>query len=141
MPIGQGKVSLQRKAPRRNGWTPARRAVFLDTLAQSCNATLAAREAGMQAKSARALKKRDGEFARLWGEAIEQGAERLREEVLASQLGQIPSGDNPTTVGMSPPATPFDPLTAIAVLKVHGGFGDRRVRQARPRRRRRSMPH
>lgn len=136
MPIGQGKVSLQRKAARKDGWTTARRATFLEVLGQTCNVTTAARAVGLQPKSARALKKRDGEFARLWAEAIEDGVERLREELLASQLDQVPSGDNPTEAELAEvqeavPEVAFDPVTAIKVLQAHGGFGDRRVKQAR----------
>lgn len=139
MPIGRGKVSLQRKAARRNGWTVARRAIFLEALGRTCNVTTAAREAGLQAKSARALKKRDGEFARLWFEAFEEGKERLREEALASQLSLVPSGDNPTeddmaaarAAGEQTPPAAFDALTAIKVLQALEGLGDRRVKNAR----------
>lgn len=132
MPIGQGKVSIQRKATQQRGWTVGRRSTFLEVLGQTCNVTMAAAAAGKTPRSARHLKKQDGEFARLWAEAMDDGAERLGEELLAQQLGQLSSGENPTGERTPEPAAPFDPVKAIAVLRARDGFGDRRRRTYKP---------
>lgn len=63
---------------------------------------------------------------------MEDGAERLSEELLAQQLGQISSGENPTGEREPEPAAPFDPIKAIAVLRARDGFGDRRRRTYKP---------
>lgn len=136
MPIGQGKFLIQRKATRKDGWTVARRKLFLDTLAYSANATMAARAAGMSVDTARALRRRDAEFAQLWAEALEDGAQRLREEMIAQQLGQLPSGDNPADERMgecpTTAAALLDPIKALAALKAFEGFGHGRRRNVKP---------
>lgn len=53
-------------------WTKRRRAAFLETLAESCNVSAAARAAGMDRSSAYDLKDRDPEFLRGWGKALER---------------------------------------------------------------------
>jgi len=65
--------------PRRDGWTPVRRAVFLDTLAQSLNVAAAARAVGMSASSAYRLRDRaDGaEFAEAWDIALQWAYDEL----------------------------------------------------------------
>lgn len=131
MPIEQGKFTIQRKT-RRNGATKARRKLFLDTLAETANATMAAKAAGFHLRTAYVVKKRDAEFAQLWVEAVEEGVERLREALIAQQLGQLSSGDNPTGERDQPPAIMLDPVKALAALKAFGGFGDGRRRTIKP---------
>ena len=115
---------VQRRAVRRDGWTKARRAVFLDQLAVTCNITMAAQAAGMHPHSARALKRRDGEFALLWDDAFAFGREQLEEELIACALGQVASGHNPTMAERNtpPPTPPFDPDLAIRVLQLRDGY-------------------
>lgn len=133
MPIAQGKFLVQRKATRKDGWTVARRKLFLDALAYSANARMAAQAAGMNVHTAHALRKRDAEFAQRWAEALEDGAQRLREEMIAQQLGQVSSGENPDDDRVpSTPATPFDPVKALAALKAFEGFGHGRRRNVIP---------
>lgn len=133
MPIGQGVKTLQRRAVRSDGWSKARRKLFLEELGETCNVQAAARAAGMSSRNAYALKKRDPEFEHLWAEAMADGAQRLREAMIAQQLGQLSSGDNPELDGQATtPAVPFDPVKAIAALKAFEGFSEGRRRSVRP---------
>ena len=125
MGIANSKAGLQRRAVRAHEWTKKKRAIFLQVLGDTCNVSLAARSAGMSNTNAYGLKKRDGEFAALWHDAFVAGRERLHEHLIAHSLGQIPTGDNPDEASL--PASghvpvAFDPVRAIAVLKLQGGF-------------------
>lgn len=66
------------------GWTKAKRQIFLDHLAATCNVTGAATAAGMSDRGAHLLRQRDPEFAELWREALVRRldaiARRLRRE-------------------------------------------------------------
>lgn len=132
MIVKHSRLGIQRRKIRRDGWTTEKRAKFLDVLAVTCNATTAAKAVGKWADSARALKRRDGEFARLWAEAMAQGSERLEEELIACALGQIPSGYNPTGDRQEPPVQPFDPDLAIQILKMRSGTHPARKRTDAP---------
>jgi len=58
-------------------WTKRRRTRFLETLAESCNVSAAARAADMDRSSAYDLKDRDPEFQRGWGKALERAHSEL----------------------------------------------------------------
>lgn len=120
MPIVKTKKGAQYRPVPRNGWTVARRKLFLDTLAATCNVLHSATVAGMTDSGARQLKKRDGEFARLWAEALEEGRERLVEKVFANSLAQGSTGDNPEGERAVPSTGPFDARLAMEALKRHG---------------------
>ena len=81
--------ALQVKACRADGWTKARRQLFLDTLAQTCNVGLAARTAGVARHTPYALRRRDAAFAALWQEALASGYDRLEEALLGHALQNI----------------------------------------------------
>ncbi len=121
MIVRDQRIGLHKRRVRKNGWTPKVRADFLEALAQTCNVTMACEAVGRAATGARALKRRDGEFARLWDAAFAAGRERLEEELIACALGQVPSGDNPAGEMPSLPPIPFDPQLAIQVLRLRGG--------------------
>jgi hypothetical protein len=57
-PLAFTPVPMQRR--RRNGWTPERQALFIDSLAQCGSVTMAARSVRMSARSAYALLDKDG---------------------------------------------------------------------------------
>ena len=128
------KGYVQKRATRPDGWTVAKRKVFLDTLAATCNVSEAARVAGMDRTSARNLRLRDGEFAQLWAEAFEQGEERLREECIARALGQVSTGDNPTGEREPIETGRFDADLAMKLLAM------RNRGATPPRRRPRELP-
>ena len=84
---GSNGRRVQRRAVRRDGWTEAKRAKFLDVLSATCNIRRAAEAAGMTDGTARALKRRDAGFARQWEEALATGYERLEYALLATAMG------------------------------------------------------
>jgi hypothetical protein len=80
---------LQVRKPARGGWTPAKRAAFLEHLAATCNVAASARAVGMAPRGAHALKARDAVFAADWAAAIEAAYETLEARLLAYALGEV----------------------------------------------------
>lgn len=77
-----GETLAGRKVPqlrkrRRYEWTPAKRRIFLEELARTCNVRAAARKAGMCPASAYRLRKRSAEFRAEWGVALCQSYRQL----------------------------------------------------------------
>lgn len=88
--IGSGRQRpVQVRRVRKDGWTKARRARFLDMLALSCNVRMAAREAGMATNNAYRLRSTDPQFAELWREALIAGYERLEMELVGRALQSV----------------------------------------------------
>lgn len=77
-----GKVRVQRSAVRKDGWTAEKRAAFFAHLAETCNVAASARHVGMSVPMVYALRKRDAAFAAEWMEALDQGFEELRIQLL-----------------------------------------------------------
>jgi hypothetical protein len=124
---------LQARRVRKSGWITERREIFLAMLGTTCNVDRSARAAGLRSWSARQLRDRDPEFARLWDDAMAKGAEFLREQLMARALGTSGSGDNPQSVGEEAleaaerdAAAQFDPQLALQCLKLESGRGGRR---------------
>lgn len=90
----RGRI-VQRRATRAGGWTKERRLQFLELLATSCNVNASAAAAGMTFSSAYQLRRRDGEFARLWDVALATGYVRLEAELMQRALGAQIDPDNP----------------------------------------------
>ncbi|WP_425229244.1 hypothetical protein [Sphingomonas sp.] len=116
MAITNARCGLQRRTPPR--WTAKARAVFLDELANSCNVKRSAAAAGLTVRGARELKNRDPEFAALWERALAEGTERLHEELIAIQLGQVQSEDHPGDERTERTPAPFDAELAMKTLKL-----------------------
>ncbi|MEJ7933377.1 hypothetical protein WG907_03795 [Sphingobium sp. AN558] len=76
----------QVKAIRKNGWTPMRRKLFMETLASTCNVSEAARVAGKNLSSAYYQRRRDPAFAREWGQALSVGYGELEALLLRQSL-------------------------------------------------------
>jgi hypothetical protein len=126
----------QSRKPPKDGWTKARRQVFLNTLAACGHVRRSAEAAGLSATGAYQLRRRDGAFALLWAEALEMGYQRLEDELLALALVQIAGPDNPDGVDGDPPegaAGPFDPELAMAILKMRTPRVPGRGAKAQPR--------
>lgn len=115
---GADRRIIQKRATRKSGWTKARRTIFLDTLAMTCNVRRSAADAGLDPTGAYALRRRDPTFAALWEDALEVGAARLNAALLAHSLSQIGDDDNPVGERAEPPAGPFDPYVAIKLLQL-----------------------
>ena len=80
---GKAGGRLQVRKAAKGGWTPAKRAAFLEHLAATCNIAASARAVGMAPRGAHALKARDAVFAADWAGAIEAAYETLEVRLLA----------------------------------------------------------
>ena len=85
---GKAGGRLQVRKAAKGGWTPAKRAAFLEHLAGTCNVAASARAVGMAPRGAHALKARDAVFAADWAGAIEAAYETLEVRLLAYALGE-----------------------------------------------------
>ena len=70
-------VTNKPRKPRHDGWTEARRKIFLSVLRETCCVLDACRVAGMSDTSAYRLRERDSEIAALWDEAVANGQRGL----------------------------------------------------------------
>ena len=86
---GKAGGRLQVRKAAKGGWTPAKRAAFLEHLAATCNIAASARAVGMAPRGAHALKARDAVFAADWAAAIEAAYETLEARLLAYALGAV----------------------------------------------------
>ncbi|MEJ7927325.1 hypothetical protein WG908_11230 [Sphingobium sp. AN641] len=77
---------VQWRATRKDGWTPARRQLFMETLQATANIAEAARAAGKCVSSAYTQKKRDPAFAREWSQALAVGYDELSALLLRQAL-------------------------------------------------------
>lgn len=89
-----GGNRAQRRAPRKDSWTVAKERLFLETLAETCNASEAARAADMSRASAYRRKQADPAFARAWDAAIDVGyaeieALLMREVLFGSEVEEL----------------------------------------------------
>jgi len=109
---------LQQRSVPVTGFHKAKRARFLDVLAATCNATRAAQAAGIDPRTAWRARARDGEFARLWAAAVDDGLVRLEEALVGHALGQVAGGENPGDERTRAQAAPFNPDLALKVLQL-----------------------
>jgi hypothetical protein len=73
--VGRAKPKLQ--ARRASGWNRARETSFLISLAETCNVTRAAADAGVSISAAYSRRKRNAAFRAAWSEAIAAAYRRL----------------------------------------------------------------
>lgn len=114
-------------------WSDEAEEIFLDALAVTCNAALAAGQAGFSAQTVYRRRRTDPAFAARWNEAMRQGVARIQLLLVrgaeAALEGRAPDAESPL-----PPMSVAD---AIAVVRMHGEGqgGARRHRDwhARPR--------
>lgn len=83
---GAAGSGAQMRAVRKDGWTPARRKKFLETLSATCNVSEAARAAGRNLSSAYYMRRRDPAFARDWSQALNVGYAELEALLLRQSL-------------------------------------------------------
>lgn len=77
---------VQRAAP--NGWTRAEEKRFLDTLATTCNVTMACEAAGHNRPSAYTRRNKWTPFAREWAEALKIGLQNMEVRLLYDAIDQ-----------------------------------------------------
>lgn len=131
---GSNGRKVQERKVRADGWTKARRILFLDTFAATCNTAFAVRKCGMNESGLRALRRRDPHFAVLYEEALQEGYQRLEAELLARALGQQIGDENPAAeeLGQTEPP-PFDPAMALKVLQLRNAEATARSNDRRGR--------
>lgn len=117
-------------------WTDAAEALFLDTLASSCNVKLSAAAAGFSKEALYRRRRTDPDFADRWQAALEQGYVRL-EMLLLEGATTRAEGDDRKDL-------PFPDMTvreAIVILQLHRASvkGDGTTRHAGWRARPRSL--
>ncbi|HVQ09355.1 MAG TPA: hypothetical protein VMS43_13060 [Allosphingosinicella sp.] len=112
--VSRGEAGQVRKA-RHDGWTAARREIFLDHYAEHGIASEACRAAGMDGGAAYRLCRRDPEFAAQYAEAF--AISRLHLEEL-SVLYAKTRGKAPVEPGGTPPPdlANFDPDFTLSIL-------------------------
>jgi len=89
-----GKPKLIASGVRR--WPRASEAVFLDTLATTCNVTRSAAAAGFSCQSAYRHRRRMPAFAERWREALEIGYERLEQAMLDAAIRSVSDEEDAT---------------------------------------------
>lgn len=77
LPIANARGGPQRRVLRKDGWTAQRRALFLETLADTANVREAARVAGMGKSCAYYYRQRDPGFAKAWTQALDVAFDEL----------------------------------------------------------------
>lgn len=88
--IGAGSMGpLQRRRPRPNSFTAAKRKLFLDELAASCNVERARKAAGVLSPCVYRVRQRDPLFAEQWQAALEIGYERLEMALLRRAIEAV----------------------------------------------------
>lgn len=81
-----GMARPQMRQPRKDGWTKAQMAQFLETLAETCNASEAARVVGKSRASAYRRRDSDPGFARGWDAALEIGFSEIELMLMRAAL-------------------------------------------------------
>jgi hypothetical protein len=114
--------------PRKDGWTKAKRRIFLETLAATCVARWAARAAGMSYSAASALRSRDPAFAEAWQKArvdsfYTMESLVMEHAVLAKRRGAGEGGEADSfEPGDLPDASTMDPELAMKLMKQREGM-------------------
>ncbi|MBL8650626.1 MAG: hypothetical protein JNL35_09520 [Sphingopyxis sp.] len=118
--IGAGPVGpLQRRKPRANGWTMARRKAFLEELAESCNVERARKAAGMGSGGVYRLRQRDPLFAEQWQAALMLGYERLEMALLRRAIEAVEGLTLDAADEARQPVEKMSVAEAMAVLRQH----------------------
>lgn len=114
-PASRGNAVGQVGKPRCDGWTAARREIFLDDYAEHGIASAACRAAGMDGGAAYRLCRRDPEFAAQYAEAF--AISKLHLEELAILYAKT-KGRAPTEPGgaLLPGLANFDPDFTLRIL-------------------------
>jgi hypothetical protein len=130
-PVPRGKAGPARKA-RHDGWTAARREIFLDHYAENGNAAEAARAAGLSERGVYSLCRRDPEFAAQHAHAF--AISRLRLEEMAILFART-GGKAPGAAGETmPDFANFDFDRVLGILnRNRPSVGDARPSGPRPR--------
>lgn len=117
MILSGGKRPRVRR-PRGDGWTAARRRLFLDELAATCNVKAAVRAAGMKPSGVYKLRRRSAAFRALWAEALREGYARLELALLDRALNGTVKTVRRSS-GAVDRTREYPNSVAISLLKMH----------------------
>ncbi|MBV9932074.1 MAG: hypothetical protein JO013_14180 [Alphaproteobacteria bacterium] len=101
-----------------SGWTAAKRAAFLETLATTCCVQRAAEAAGVQTSTAYSRKLRDPAFAADWEEAIAIGYAQVEERLILDAMGRA-ANDDGDAAGGGARMDKYEREQALNLLKWH----------------------
>ncbi|WCP14690.1 hypothetical protein sphantq_03139 [Sphingobium sp. AntQ-1] len=129
-----GTARAQKGKARKDGWTKVKERRFLETLAETCNASEAAREAGMCRASAYRRRQSDAGFARAWEEALDVGyaeieALLMREVLFGSEVEELTLDGEGVVKGRKVKRT-RNLTVALRLLTLHRDRVDRRRAEA-----------
>ena len=110
------KGKPQHQEIRSGQWTKDKRGRFLDLLAVTGNARYSARQVGMSAWSAHALRRRDSAFAALWQDALNCAYDVLEARLLARAMGDPTAADPANDITPGASLTPDDHAAAEATF-------------------------
>ena len=128
---------LQKQEIRPKQWTREKRERFLDLLSATANASYSARDVGMSAWSAFALRRRDPAFAALWQTALDTAYAVLEIKLLERAIGDpatndpanaVEPGASLTDAELTTIMTAFDEKLAQDILKRRDAAEQRRKR-------------
>lgn len=100
-----------------NGWTPEAEDRFFETLAASCNVTLACKEARVSSGGVYRRRRKEASFRLRWGEALATGYAQLELEMLERALKGKEKAIK--VDGESKIIREYDDRMAMALLKMH----------------------
>jgi hypothetical protein len=114
----RGGASPKRTARRASDWTPQMVEHFVETIADSCNVTLAARAIGRSMTNVYRHRSRDATFRRQWEQALAIGYSRLELMLLERALHGVEKVVALKDGGQSV-MRDYDNRTALALLRMH----------------------
>lgn len=129
-----GAVRAQKGKARKDGWTREKERLFLETLAETCNASEAARAADMCRASAYRRRQADAGFARAWDEALDVGyaeieALLMREVLFGSEVEELTLDSEGAVKGRKVKRT-RNLTVALRLLTLHRDRMDKRRAEA-----------
>ena len=102
---------------KRRGWSDKTEERFFDALAESCNVTFSAREAGVSVSTAYRRRSAEAGFRQRWGEALATGYAQLE---LAMLERALKGSEKMVRIdGESQVVRDYCDRTALALLKMH----------------------
>ena len=116
MRLTGGKTPQLHKAMK--GWTEAKTVCFLETLAESCNVTLAAETAGVSSTSVYRRRNQDATFRAAWGKAVATAVAAIEMMLLKRALHGVERPVDPKNLEAGV-LTHYDDRTALAMLRMH----------------------
>jgi len=135
---GKNRLTQVARTGSRKLFDAARREVFLEWFAATCNVKLSAEKADVCYQTVFRHRMKDEGFAEAWDRALAQGYARLEARLLQAAMPPLPSAASPLLPSPAEGEGPseaeieaaFDPGLAIVLLREHArrlpGSGDKR---------------